>query len=316
MIENYFNTLIFCIVVSIGLLVTATVMGMSPWLSMIGALTPLGYYHLFYLAPKAKKELSQSAVDSVYYFGFLLTVAALGISAVSIAHAGTSPDLSKVSFQFGIGLIATGYAVIARMHLSSITSSLARESPEAILDRYIKRSLALVDNVEIAVVRTSEFSNIVVSKTNEVLETSQASIEKSLLDVAKVFEAEIKSTFATAKDNLSEIRGVMSDVSFAAERKELTKSIRENADATTQLSKALEELTHKSKEASLSTQQNISTSGNLDNTLVQLINHIGGLAGNDGPLVNSVQSIRAADGAVKQGTVSLSNAVDKLAEMS
>src|SRR4051812_10893948 len=88
--STYFRTLFNCIVGSFGLLIFASVaasrgMPLDRWVAVVLALAPLVYYHLFYLLPRAKQGLSQGAIDSVYYFGFLITVAALGVSAISVA---------------------------------------------------------------------------------------------------------------------------------------------------------------------------------------------------------------------------------------
>ena len=183
MSDNYFKTLFNCILLSFVLLIATNAMHIGPWAALASGITPLVYYHWFYLSPRAKKGLSQSAIDSVYYFGFLVTLAALGISAVAIATSGAATNINTVVFQFGVGVFATGYAVIARMHLSSISSMQSTDSIEVIMDRYVKRSLELVENVEMAVVRTADFSNIVVSKTTEVTENARISAEKVLIHV-------------------------------------------------------------------------------------------------------------------------------------
>src|SRR5437762_2216975 len=81
--DDHFRTLFICIVLSVGLLGAVTYVSASrdlkqpPWLAITFAIAPLAYYHLFYLARRARKGLSAAAIDSVYYFGFLVTVAAL-----------------------------------------------------------------------------------------------------------------------------------------------------------------------------------------------------------------------------------------------
>jgi hypothetical protein len=129
---------------------SASVMRLPPWVAMLGGSAPLLYYHLAYLTPRAKKGLAQAAIDSVYYFGFLVTVAALAVSAVSLAVTDGKAPLTEIAFQFGLGLLATGYSVFARLHLTSISTWVEEASPEAVLDRYVVRSRELVTNVELA----------------------------------------------------------------------------------------------------------------------------------------------------------------------
>jgi hypothetical protein len=226
MTRSYFQRMFVCVLISILLLAGSTVFKLGPMAAMVAGLAPLVYYHLFYLRPQAKSGLSQTAIDSVYYFGFLVTVTALGISAIAIANSGSSDNLSTVIYQFGVGLFATGYAVVARMHLTSISTLVDEASPEAIMDRYVKRSIELVTNVEMASEQLSQFSASIMKKTAEVTETARITVEKTMVDAGKAFEAEIRSTLETARDSLTTIRGLVNDTSFIAEREELARSMK------------------------------------------------------------------------------------------
>src|SRR4051812_18321375 len=113
---------------SFAFLIGATVLRQPPWIATLGGVAPLVWYHVGYLSPRARAGLSQSAIDSVYYFGFLITIAALGVSAVSLAASGGKASMDAVAYQFGLGLFATGYAVFARMHLTSISTWLDEQS--------------------------------------------------------------------------------------------------------------------------------------------------------------------------------------------
>ena len=84
-----------------------------------GVLPLLGYY--FALA--RKKLLSPSEIDSVYYFGFLVTVITLVSTAVAIGIATKLPELKWILLQFGLGLIATGIALFARLMLMTKSTS-------------------------------------------------------------------------------------------------------------------------------------------------------------------------------------------------
>ena len=84
-----------------------------------GVLPLLGYY--FALAKK--KLLSQSEIDSIYYFGFLVTVITLVSTAIAIGIATKLPKLNWILLQFGLGLIATGIALFARLMLMTKSTS-------------------------------------------------------------------------------------------------------------------------------------------------------------------------------------------------
>jgi len=65
-----------------------------------------------------QESLLQQDIDSVYYFGFILTLATLGVAARTLATS-SEPDnaLSVVGRHFAIGLLATGYGLVGRIVL-------------------------------------------------------------------------------------------------------------------------------------------------------------------------------------------------------
>src|SRR4051812_11019570 len=104
--SNFFRALFGSLLASPTLLIVFTLanargLNLPQWLGLAAALLPLAYYHLVWLTPAAKAGLSQAAVDSVYYFGFLITVAALGVSALTIAISGAAVSMNTVIYQFG-----------------------------------------------------------------------------------------------------------------------------------------------------------------------------------------------------------------------
>ncbi len=276
---------------------------------------PLIYYHVFYLKPRAKKGLSQTAIDSVYYFGFLVTIAALGVSAVSLAVSGGKVPLDNIAFQFGLGLLATGYAVLARMHLTSISTWVDEATPEAVLDRYIQRSRELVTNVEMASTQFVELSNNLMTKSQEVAETARLTTEKSMLAVARQFDEELRGTLASARAGLTEIRGLVNEVSFVQEREALVRSIKMTLEAVTGVNKALGEFAQRSGEGARSSQAVASTSSALNDTLTTFHASLSKIAAEDGPLLGSAKSLGEAQAAVTEGTQSMGRIVDELGQM-
>jgi methyl-accepting chemotaxis protein len=312
--DNYFKVLFRSAVASGLALVLAAVasakgLPLPPWFAVVCALVPMAVYHL-YLSRRASRGLSAAAIDSIYYFGFLVTVAALGISALSIAMGGAAESLSTVIYQFGVGLLATGYAVIARMHLTAQATLVDAASPEAILDRYVKRSLELVDNVEMASVRLASFSETMMAKTADVSEASRTAAERAMLEVARTFENEMKSTLSLARDGISEIRAMVSDTSFNAEREQLAKSVRASIDAVTGLNQALEHLAASSKQRAQATDRSSATADRLDESLVKLVGHIEQMAGEDGALVRAGRNVAQASSSVEEAVVVMSGTVE------
>jgi chromosome segregation ATPase len=313
---GYFPTLLACGTVSIFLLIVATLFRRDvPWLAIIAGCLPLVYYHLVYLWPRAKTGLSQAAIDSVYYFGFLVTLAALSISAVSIALQGASADVVIVVYQFGAGLAATGYAVFARMHLSSLGTMLDSTSPEAVMDRYLQMSLRLVDNAEAACARLAEFSKKIVQQSAELETVTKQRMERVLLETAGVFARELTSSLADANKGLVEVRNLANDLTFTASRVELSKAINGTLRTTNHLNAAMEELAQKSQATSAAMTQHTGVAQATATAIFALGQDMSSFAGAQGTLPKSVASLQMASDALKTGSQDLSEAMVKMREM-
>lgn len=319
--DNHFPVLILSIGFSVLVLVLVAVanstsgFNIPPWLALACALAPLIYYHLMYLAPRARVGISQTAIDSVYYYGFLITVAALGISAISISTTkGTDWNTETVVYQFGVGLFATGYAIIARMHLTSIASTVDDRSIESIMDRYVKRSLELVDNVETAAIRIAEFSKTAETITTDIAEKSRATAERSMLRVANVFEQEMLSTLALARDGLTEIRGLVADTTFTTEREELARSITATIEISTKLNKALDEYTTRAQASAAATKRTAESTLLLDESIQSFRRDVEAFGGENGALKATAASVRDSGAAIDESSRALAGAAERLHE--
>lgn len=83
---NYSTVLTRCTLLSamaLGIGVASSIL--PPATSFVGALVPLIWYHTMFLRPRAAEGLPQPAIDSVYYYRFLITIGALGATNVAIA---------------------------------------------------------------------------------------------------------------------------------------------------------------------------------------------------------------------------------------
>lgn len=314
MTKNYFQMMKWCCAASFAVLVSAAIVHFDPLLAMAGAIAPLAYYHLGFLVPQAQKGLSHAAIDSVYYFGFLITVSALGVSAMSIANGAVGQDINLVVYQFGVGLIATGYAVIARLHLNSI-ARVDEASPEALMDRYIKRSVELVTNVEMASEQLSAFSTAIVQRTADTAEAARHTTEKAMLESARLFQDEMRSTLTAAKESLTTIRGLVSETSFVAERKELVASMAATVAATTGLARAVDELTGKMRAGSQAAQESAERSTDVEQALSAFYGQISRFGGERGVFATASESMIESTRTIETCNTSMANAALELSEI-
>lgn len=312
---RYFVRLQSCIFISFGLLIFAAWMQMPPWVGMLGGIAPLVYYHLGYLAPRAAKGLTQTAIDSVYYFGFLVTIAALGVSAVTLALTGGKEPLVNVAFQFGLGLLATGYAIFARMHLNVISVGVDETSPEEVLDRYVQRSRELVTNVELASESFVQLAGNLMAKSQEVADTARQTTEKAMLNVAKSFDEQMRTSLDEARRSVNEIRGLVSEVSFVKERDELARSVQDTLKAVTALNTALNEFSSKSLAGAKSSEKVAATQELVNAHLTVFSDKLELVGGTEGQLAAAVTQLAVAQSTVATGTEAMGKVVQELTEM-
>jgi hypothetical protein len=312
---SFFAHLRICVLTSFVLLVAATALRLPTLVAMIGGGAPLVYYHLFYLTPRASKGLSQTAIDSVYYFGFLVTIAALGVSAVSLAVSGGKEPLTNVAFQFGLGLLATGYAVWARMHLNSITLAIDETSPEQVMDRYVQRSRELVLNVEMASTQFTELANSLMARSQEVADNARVATEKSMLDVARLFNEQLQNTFASAREGLAEVRGLVQETSFTQEREELARSVKMTVMAVNALNKNLQEFAARSEASAKSSQLFSASQMSLNAKLGEFQEKLDRLGEAQGELSATSEELLRAQSIVAEGTEQMGGLVVELSDM-
>lgn len=113
--------------------------GWHQWTSLAGGVLPLAVYHVFLLR---QRILSPTEIDSIYYFGFLVTVITLVSTAISIGLSHNTIGLRWVLLQFGLGLVATGYALFARLHL--LSKSTAKADMDIVLAENLAKAVAKV----------------------------------------------------------------------------------------------------------------------------------------------------------------------------
>ena len=230
---------------SLGLIVLASALPKTGWWLALTPMLPLVAYHLLYLRRHASQGLRSAEVDSVYYFGFLITVATLATTAFEISRHPNAESFPL--HHFAVGLLATGYAVIARMHLQAQSVTNEGTGPEQMLENYVVRSGVLIDSLETAIVRMSTFAQTVESETIRIHERSRELLEQSVIGVAKTFEVELKASLATARSSIEQVRALLSDTAFVAERNELRRLVADTIDHTTKVNETFVELARRTQ---------------------------------------------------------------------
>ena len=215
---------------------------LPPATTFIGALVPLIWYHTMFLRPRAVEGLPQPAIDSVYYYGFLITIGALGATALDLSLHGMSDDFAPVAFQFGLGLLATGYAVWARVHLTASTRILDEDELRIIMNRQIAQSRELLGNVELASSSFEAFAAVLLQRSEQFALDAEARSRSSIDAAIKTFSDGIAAMTQQAQVALTDLRGVVNDVTFGSEREALRNSVSAMVETVTELSQSLDRL--------------------------------------------------------------------------
>jgi chromosome segregation ATPase len=92
--------------------------------------TPLILYR-YYLG--SRDTLTQTEIDSIYYFGFLVTLIVLGATALRLVFF--SAQIESVAAQFGLGLLATGFGLGSRLTL--LTKNVTTDASDELLQRQL-----------------------------------------------------------------------------------------------------------------------------------------------------------------------------------
>lgn len=89
-----------------------------------------------------KNSLTQVEIDSIYYFGFLVTLCSLGAAVIELSLKGLSGDNTDLIARFGLGLFATGLGLMGRLLLLPKKTSI--DSTDEALDKQLQQVASLV----------------------------------------------------------------------------------------------------------------------------------------------------------------------------
>lgn len=294
----------------------ATLKGLHPVAAMGLGIAPLVLYHA--LLCRTKDELAQATIDSVYYFGFLVTVAALGASAIHVATSAgpnSSPDLHIVAFQFGLGLLATGYAVLARIHLTTRAHALGERDPQELLDEYLRKTRDLIGNVELTTSSYKAFADRLKQETEQTVKASFAHVDTSMRDAASAFEGALKVILAEASRGITELRALTSELAFDADRKHLGQAVRQTVKSIAKLTETLGALDGTAASA-------MGTLGELRQSALQLAGAtdklsqlLGDVSSSNGPVEQYAQSVSHGTDVLREATTKLASLSGELSGM-
>lgn len=312
--EQYFPKLMKLLGLSAVIFILSLTPVAPPFLSVLG-IGPLVYYHLKILVPATKHGLSPTGIDSVYYFGFLITVVALAISAIHIASNAEQTSIGTVVLHFGLGLFATGYAVFARMHLNSLATATGLLSEEQIMDRYVQRSAKLVDHIETSTTKLATFATEIIARTAATAEVIQQTAEQNMRRTSEGFAKDIAKILGDVQAALNGIQQLVTDPSTQAARTRFNTELRETYQAASQLNASMGELAKRTAEESQQRVESLAATKNLALYLQDFSRKVQALGAADGAIALSARTLGEVSGGLESSTRTVIRALDELKEV-
>jgi len=163
---------------SIGIFIFSLTPELNKILRYIGiflsGLMPIVIYHYLLNKQRSSQELrshlTEAEIDSLYYFGFVITLLTLIAAVFTLGLSNTGEiELQTIGIQFGLGLFVTGYALVGRLHLQ-VTNESDLE-PEAAYANYVDRVNNLLGRVDLAYADLDELLKRLVERLRTTLET-------------------------------------------------------------------------------------------------------------------------------------------------
>lgn len=241
--QAYFSVLLRCVLASFAILLFSYLPSIPKAArngALVAASVPLIWYHLAYLWRKKAYMVGEAAVDSIYYYGFLLTIGALAFSTLEVAFVALRQNVLPVEpllAKFGIGLFATAYAVLARLHLQSQVA-VTDESQDGSMAA-AARAHALVNELELAVISVRGFAETVQAEAHKVHSRALSDVQEHISNATKKFEDSIGGAFSIARTGIGDLQDALKELSFVEEREEVRAVLGETSKTTRSLNRAL-----------------------------------------------------------------------------
>lgn len=303
--SSYSRVLTRCMLISTaGMLLGVVIPDYPPMpllpllLPFIIGLAPLIWYHVGYLQPRATDGLGPAEVDSVYYYGFLVTVGALGSTALRLSLNGVDGNFANVALQFGLGLLATGYAVWARVQLTAASGRLTEADILEEMKKVVEKARSLADNVDLASHRFSALATQILTEQQEFGQRVQVATETRIEEAIKVFRESATNLAEEGKLALQALRAVVNDVTFGAEREELRISVSGMSETVTALSTSLTHLNGSARLGAESVSEFTSDLGELNAAAAQTYKTLAALGDDRGIVPKLAEAIEAGRASV------------------
>ncbi|MDR6496316.1 hypothetical protein J2797_006243 [Paraburkholderia terricola] len=174
-----------------------------------------------------KNGLGYTAIDSVYYFGFIVTILSLAGSVMRVWMFGIEKDMSGLIAQFGVGLLATGLALVFRLMLTARVESLNAKDLSQTIDEYVQRIDGIVVKVETSAASFEGLSQSLQERTRAVVESTYEQCTASMRSAVTAFSESISGITRQTSESVTRFGEVVESVAVASHVKDFDANINE-----------------------------------------------------------------------------------------
>ncbi|MEM5330370.1 hypothetical protein VSR34_27740 [Paraburkholderia sp. JHI2823] len=174
-----------------------------------------------------KDGLGHTAIDSVYYFGFIVTILSLAASVMRVWMFGIEKDMSGLIAQFGVGLLATGLALVFRLMLTARVESLNAKDLSQTIDEYVQRIDGIVVKVETSAASFEGLSQSLQERTRAVVESTYEECTASMRSAVTAFSESISGITRQTSESVTRFGEVVESVAVASHVKHFDANINE-----------------------------------------------------------------------------------------
>lgn len=262
---------------SVSSLFYASWTGARPMVIFACGMIPLVFYHFRLWVESRKKSsagvhvpLTTTTIDSIYYFGFIITIATLASAVLQVSLRGVNQNYMDVVSQFGLGLVATGYAVFARMQLLSANEALGFIPEKELVDEYFHSVKSLAESIKLSADEFASYTRLLAEQQTQLLAEFRTQTHQSMIASTNAFSEKLNAVFKQSYQELSILNTSVTSIDFGsdvAELKEQTKAVGQALNYASgrigAFSKALDGAQISISQASENTQKLATAAGNV-----------------------------------------------------
>jgi chromosome segregation ATPase len=287
-----------------------------------------GFHYLCYKAIDDNKykdlgggrRMSDGAVvDAVYYLGFTFTLVILITTFVSLSNQPVAiqklrfdnnlHELMQILNKFCVGLLTTGYGLVARIHLSNYVE-IEDLDPEGLKERLNVKTVALINILDTGITSLSE----VVSSANQKVVEAVNESTNSLVNQSNHLSSHLAELSENLSKVLTKVKRQVSNLDLTDATATVESHLNNTAVGILGLNKNIEDVAHKYNNAGKviddSSQKLSQILEQINNQHTTLLNNLNDLSK---ALTTSLTALQSFDGSAKLISPDLNSLRESLA---